>query len=122
MKFAVRNRPSPSRQGVAGPARVDRRASRLVSRLKPGEIAVVDLVDIDRATAQALIDAGAVGVVDAAAMISGRYPNLGPQMLVEAGLALADQAGPEIFSRLKDGVQLHLDNGVVRVGDELVDS
>ena len=45
----------------------------------PGEIAVVDHLDMDRAAAVALVDAGVVAVVNAAPSISGRYPNLGPR-------------------------------------------
>ena len=120
MKFAVRSRPAPSLPGVHGPARVHRRTASLLGRLHPGDIAVLDHVDMDRDTAQALIDAGVVAVVNASPMISGRYPNLGPELLVEAGVLLVDSAGGEIFDRLKDGTQVRLDGGVVHAGDLLV--
>ncbi len=120
MKFAVRSRPAPSLPGVHGPARVHRRTASLLGRLHAGDIAVLDHVDMDRDTAQSLIDAGVVAVVNASPMISGRFPNLGPERLVEAGVLLVDSAGPEIFDRLKDGTQVRLDGGVVYVGDTLV--
>src|SRR4051812_12208673 len=82
--------PPPPKAGWGGPARVDRRPRQLLPRLRPGDIAVVDHVDLDRATAQALVDAGVVAVVNAAPMISGRYPNLGPQVLVDGGVLVID--------------------------------
>jgi len=62
---------------VVGRCRVDRRTKALVQRLLPGEIAVIDHSDLDRVAAEALIEAGAVAVVNAAPSMSGRYPNLG---------------------------------------------
>ena len=120
MKFAVRSRPAPSLPGVHGPARVHRRTASLLGRLHAGDIAVVDHVDMDRETAQALIDAGVVAVVNASPMISGRYPNLGPELLVEAGVLVVDTAGSDVFDRLRDGTQVRIDGGVVFVGDTLV--
>lgn len=72
---------------------------------------------MDRETAQALIDAGVVAVVNASPMISGRYPNLGPELLVEAGVLVVDTAGSDVFDRLRDGTQVRIDGGVVFVGD-----
>jgi uncharacterized membrane-anchored protein len=53
-------------------------------------------------------------VVNAARSISGRYPNAGPAVLVEAGIPLLDAAGQEVFE-LSDGDQVQVDpDGVVR--------
>ena len=116
MKFAVRSRPAPALPGVHGPARIHRRTASVLGRLRPGDVAVVDHLDMDRDTAQALVDAGVVAVVNAGPMISGRYPNLGPERLVESGVLVLDNAGTEIFDRLKDGTDVRLDEGVVYVG------
>lgn len=120
MKFAVRSRPAPSLPGVHGPARVHRRTASLVPRLQAGDVAVLDHVDMDRETAQSLIDAGVVAVVNASAMISGRYPNLGPQLLVQSGVLVVDTAGSEVFDRLRDGTTVRIDGGVLYAGDSLV--
>jgi uncharacterized membrane-anchored protein len=122
MKFAVRSRPAPSLPGVHGPARIHRRTASVLGRLHEGDIAVLDHLDMDRDTAQSLIDAGVVAVVNASPMISGRYPNLGPERLVEAGVVVLDSAGPEIFDRLKDGAQVRIDGGMVYTGETLVSS
>ena len=94
-----------------------RRTASLLGRLHAGDIAVLDHLDMDRDTAQALVDAGVVAVVNAGPMISGRFPNLGPERLVESGVMVIDNAGVEIFDRIKDGAELRIDEGVVHVGD-----
>lgn len=120
MKFAVRSRPDQTLPGVQGPVRADRRVARLLPRVRPGDVAVLDHVDMDRATAQALVDAGVIAVVNAGPMISGRYPNLGPEVLAQAGVVLVDEVGPETFSHLKDGVGVRVHEGVLHVGGSVV--
>ncbi|MFC6094071.1 putative cytokinetic ring protein SteA [Saccharothrix lopnurensis] len=106
--------------GVTGVARVDRRAGDLLRRLEPGDIAVLDLVDVDRRTAEALVAAGVVGVVNASPSISGRFPNLGPEVLVEAGVRLVDGTGTGVLRDVKDGSRLRLHEGGVFAGDREV--
>lgn len=120
MKFAVRSRPAPSLPGVHGPARIHRRTASVLGRLHVGDIAVLDHPDMDRDTAQALIDAGVVAVVNASPLISGRYPNLGPERLVDAGVLVVDDAGGEVFDRIKDGTDIRIDGGVVHAGETVV--
>jgi uncharacterized membrane-anchored protein len=118
MKMAtLLTRNSSSRPGVVGTARVDRDIDRLLRRVEPGDIVVLDVLDLDRVTADALIDANIAGVVNASPSISGRYPNLGPEVLVANGITLVDEAGPEIFKKLKEGAKLRLHNGGVYAGD-----
>ena len=81
-------------------ARLDRRTKNLTKRLKPGDIAIIDHIDLDRVAADALIRSQVAAVVNVAPSISGRYPNLGPQVLMEAGIPLVDDVGP---GRLRPG-------------------
>ncbi|MFL6143590.1 MAG: putative cytokinetic ring protein SteA [Labedaea sp.] len=107
--------------GVTGIARVGRRTEALLRRVGPGDIAVLDQVDVDRATAVALIRAEVAGVVNVSPSISGRFPNLGPEMLLGAGIALIDGVGAEALRTIKDGVKLRLHDGAVYAGErELV--
>ncbi|MFD7659448.1 putative cytokinetic ring protein SteA [Actinosynnema sp. NPDC059797] len=106
--------------GVTGVARVDRRAGDLLRRLEPGDVAVLDLVDVDRRTAEALVAAGVVGVVNASPSISGRFPNLGPEVLVEAGVRLVDGVGTGVLRDVRDGAKVRLHEGGVFVGDREV--
>src|SRR4051794_10359274 len=104
--------------GIRGAARVDRRTSHLIARLRPGDIAIIDHQDMDRTTAQALVDAEVAAVLNAAPMISGRYPNLGPDVLIQAGIPVFDTFGGEIVSRVKDGTRLRVHDGEVFDGED----
>jgi uncharacterized membrane-anchored protein len=108
--------------GVHGTARVDRRVATLLPRLRPGDVAVVDVLDLDKATAQALAHAGVAAVVDASDLISGRFPNLGPELLHAAGIALVDRVGVTGLAAVKDGSTVRLHDGAVHVGDRVVAS
>jgi uncharacterized membrane-anchored protein len=91
-----------------------------VQRAQPGDIAVVDHEDLDRVSADGLIAAGIGGVVNAARSISGRYPNLGPLRLIEAGIPLVDSVGPLLLRKVRNGDLLRLDGDRVYDGDRLV--
>ncbi|GAA1151780.1 putative cytokinetic ring protein SteA [Kribbella jejuensis] len=106
--------------GVTGVVRLDRRTKNLTKRLRPGEIAVIDHVDLDRVSAEALVDCKVAAVVNVADSISGRYPNLGPEILVEAGIPLVDGVGREVFSILHEGERVRLDEGTLYRGHEAV--
>src|SRR4051812_2895946 len=114
---ALRSRNAGPRPGVTGPPRVDRDVDRLLRRIGPGAIVVMDALDLDRITADALVEANVVAVVNASPSISGRYPNLGPEVLVANGVTLIDEAGPEIFKKIKDGARIRIHNGGVYAGD-----
>ncbi|ACZ88788.1 putative cytokinetic ring protein SteA [Streptosporangium roseum] len=116
----LRRRKVTDLPGVTAVARIDRRTKGLTKRLRPGEIAIIDHVDVDRVSAEALVACGAASVVNVAAGISGRYPNLGPQIIVEAGVPFVDNASPELFERVKDGDLVRVHEGVVYLDDELV--
>ncbi|MBI2710187.1 MAG: hypothetical protein HYX34_10905 [Actinobacteria bacterium] len=114
-----RRRVDTAKSVVVGPARVDRRTKDLAKRLLPGEIAVIDHLDIDRVAADSLLDAGVGGVVNAARSISGRYPNTGPLLLVEAGVPLVDDVGADVMELIKEGDVVRLDGERVYVDGEL---
>ena len=114
------NRSQPELPGVAGTARVDRRTDALLRRIKTGEVAVLDQVDLDRGTAEALVAAGVVGVVNASASISGRFPTLGPEVLLGAGIPLVDGVGAETLHAIKDGSRVRLLDGGVYLGEKQV--
>lgn len=121
LKFPRMHRSRPDDlTGVTGRARLDRRTKNLTTRLCPGEIAIIDHQDLDRVSADALISRQVAAVVNVAPSISGRYPNLGPQLLVEAGIPLIDDVGPEVFTRVAEGETVRLQGEVLHLGDEIV--
>jgi len=106
--------------GVSGPARLDRRTKNLTKRLAPGDIAIIDHEDLDRVSAEALVHRQVAAVVNVAKSISGRYPNAGPQLLVEAGIPLLDQAGAEVFRLVSERKTVRLHEEKLYLGEEAV--
>ena len=109
----MRRRRSVDLPGVSGVARVDRRTKNLTKRLRRGEIAVIDHVDLDRVSAEALVACGAGAVVNVRPSVSGRYPNLGPEIIVEAGIPLVDSVGADLLTEIREGEFLRVDGNVV---------
>jgi uncharacterized membrane-anchored protein len=106
--------------GLTGVARLDRRTKTLTKRLQAGDIAIVDHVDIDRVSAESLVAAGVRGVVNVAPSISGRYPNLGPEILVSAGVVLVDAVGGDVFSEIAEGDVIRIDDDTIYLGERIV--
>lgn len=97
-----------------GIARLDKRTKDLTKRLGPDDVAIIDHVDMDRVSAEALLATGVEVVVNASPSISGAYPNVGPLLLTRGGVTLIDDVGPEIFECVSEG------DFVEVVGDEVI--
>jgi uncharacterized membrane-anchored protein len=106
----------PAEAGIDGTVRLGRRTKDLVKRLRPGEIAVVDHVNVDRIAAEELIATGVRAVINASRSSDGRYPNAGPLLLVRAGVTLIDVEGADPFELLEDGDEVTIAAGVLRRG------
>ena len=86
-----------------GPARLDRRTKHLVKRLEQGDIAIVDHADLDRVSAEELVEAGVRVVVNTSPSLTGRFPNPGPLLLVRGGVRLIDAPGADLFDSVSEG-------------------
>lgn len=106
--------------GVSGVARVDKRTKNLTKRLRPGEVAVIDHVDLDKVSAEALVACRPAAVVNASPSTSGRYPNLGPEILVSAGIPLLDDVGGEVMRKIQEGDSVHFEGEVLKRGETTV--
>jgi uncharacterized membrane-anchored protein len=106
--------------GIVAVARVDRRTKNITKRLKPGEIAIIDHSDLDRVSAEELTRRKVAAVVNAAVSITGRYPNLGPQLLLEAGIPVVDGVGQDVLVKVADGAVVRLDTETLYLGDTVV--
>lgn len=103
-----------------GTARLDHKTKDLVKRLEPGDIAIIDHQDIDRLSAEALLESGVELVINAARSISGTYPNLGPLLLLRGGVEIVDDVGPEIFEKVSEGDRIEVSHGRVFCRDKQV--
>ena len=86
-----------------GRARLGRRTKNLVQRLGPDDVAIIDHRDIDRVSAEELLESGVRVVVNVAPSQTGRFPNPGPLLLVRGGVRLIDAPGAPLFDELSDG-------------------
>src|SRR5689334_11432245 len=122
MRFATfRGARTGDRQpGVVGTARLDRRTKNLTKRLRPGDIAVIDHVDLDHVAAEALVGCGVAAVINVAPSVSGRYPNLGPEVLLSAGIPVIDDVGPDVFSQVREGDRVRVQDDTVYAFDGTV--
>ena len=96
---------------IRGVVRADRRTKRLVGRLQPGEIALIDHEDLDRLAAESLIERKVRAVLNVGASASGRYPNLGPLVLAAAGIPLIDGVAPDLFELVREGDLVEIEDG-----------
>ena len=120
MRLRQRTLREPDLPGISGTVRIDVRTKDLTKRLKPGDIAIIDHQDIDKVSAEAVLACRPVAVINAAHSITGRYPNMGPEILVDAGVPLLDNVGNDILLTLKDGQSARLDGDTLYLGDVVV--
>ena len=106
--------------GIVAVARVDSRTKVLVKRLAPGDIAIIDHADLDRVSADELIACKVAAVVNVTKSVTGRYPNLGPQLLLDAGIPLVDDVGREVLTRVTEGTLVRLDGHILYSGDQVI--
>jgi uncharacterized membrane-anchored protein len=102
---------------ITGTIKMDKRTKNLVKRLNPGEIAIIDHRDIDEVAAESLVEKKVLAVINADKSISGRYPNMGPSILCEAGIPIIDDVGKDIFDLLKENDKITIiDNEIYKDG------
>lgn len=90
----------------SGTAKLDKRTKRLVKRLGPDDIAIIDQEDIDRVSAEELLESGVRVVVNVATSATGQFPNPGPLALVRGGVRLIDAPGSDLFDEVREGESL----------------
>ncbi|GAB08362.1 hypothetical protein GOARA_009_00090 [Gordonia araii NBRC 100433] len=117
---AVLSRSQAHLPGTSGIARIDKDTKKLLERVGPGDIVILDEIDLDRITADQLVNAQVEAVVNASPSISGRYPNLGPEVLVASGITLLDDVGAEVFKKVRDGVKVRIHDDRLYIGERRV--
>lgn len=111
---------------LSGTAVLGRRTKDMVPRLGPATIPVIDHENLDRVSAEGLVEAGVRAVVNAANCSTGMYPNMGPIILARAGVYILDGVGGEVFDELENGEEIELrgdslyrDGSLVATGEHL---
>jgi len=106
--------------GIVANVRLDQKTKSLVKRLLPGEIAIIDHPDLDRVSADELIACKVAAVVNVARSVTGKYPNLGPQLLIDAGIPLVDDVGGDVLTKVTEGALVRLDGDTLYADDRIV--
>ncbi|WP_279106964.1 putative cytokinetic ring protein SteA [Mobiluncus curtisii] len=104
---------------LGGLVRIDTRTKNLTKRLGAGEVAVISHQDLDWVAAESLKAIEPAAVLNAEKSTSGRYPNQGPKVLIEAGIPLIDDLGSDIMS-LKEGQRVEIRDNQVFCEGKLV--
>ena len=105
---------------VHGPVRRGRRTKLLVKKLHRGEIAVIDHLNLDRVSAEDLIGAQVTAVLNCRSSSTGTYPNMGPLLLIQAGIPLVDLPDDGLFDMIRDGDPIELRGGDVLAAGQLL--
>lgn len=90
------------------------------AKLHEGDIAIVDAPDMSRAYAQRLIDSKVAAVVNLQQFTTGKVPNFGPQMLLDRGTLLVENAGLDLAKKVKNGKKGRIEDAKLYYGDRSV--
>ena len=105
---------------LTGHAKLDRTTKKLIKRLSADDIAIIDHTDLDRVSAEELLESGVRVVVNVAESQSGRFPNPGPLALVRGGVRLIDVTADDLFDKVHEGELLTVRGaGLYRNGTRL---
>jgi uncharacterized membrane-anchored protein len=110
----------PKIRSLQGSARLGRRTKLLTKRLRSGDVAIIDHAHLDRVSAEDMIAARVCAVINCQQSVSDRYPNMGPLLLTEAGIALIDVPDDSLFSACREGDVLEVHGGEVRRNGEVL--
>ncbi|MFV0632652.1 putative cytokinetic ring protein SteA [Demequina sp.] len=105
---------SASDRTVTGPLRIEASVRTLARRLRPGDIAVIDVLDLDQKAAESLAARQPAAVINVRSSMSGRFPTGGPRVLLDAGVVLIDDAGSGIQG-CADGAEAQIEGATVIV-------
>src|SRR6202167_6341554 len=106
--------------GIVAVARIDRKTKNITKRLNPGEIAIIDHSDLDRVSAEELIRRKVAAVVNASVSITGRYPNLGPKLLLQAGIPVVDGGAPDALVKVTERTTVRIAGETLYVSQTVV--
>lgn len=99
---------------------LDRSTKALCRRVQPGQIVVIDHPDLDELAAIALIEAKVRAVINTSSFLTGLYPALGAQRLLQAGLLLYQAAQPLLEPEEKTKTVLYEGDDTAIAGNQLL--
>ncbi|MFL6062934.1 MAG: putative cytokinetic ring protein SteA [Marmoricola sp.] len=119
MNFPHRRPKHDTLPGQVATVRFNRNLAALLPKIGPGDLVVTDQLDLDAETARSLAARRPFAVLNAASFISGRFANLGPAVLADAGVRLLEGRREQVLA-LRDGQELRLHEGTLYDGAVVV--
>jgi len=103
---------------IQGTCRLDPKTKNLIKRLRHGDIAIINHLDLDEVAADALMGRKVRAVINAASSISGHYPVLGADKIIKAGIPILDNVDARIMEIVKEGSRGELVGSTFRIGND----
>lgn len=93
---------------IKGIVKKDRVTKNLTSRLKTGDIALIDHKDIDEVAARSLVEKKVAGIINLGETISGKYPNQGPAIFMDFKIPVFECKEKSIFDDIEEGETIEI--------------
>jgi len=107
---------------ISGLARLDKRTKNLIPRLNSGDIAIIDHKDLDEVAAESLCQKKVGAVINCAPSISGRYPNLGPGILLKNNIPLYEVVTGDPFKQITENTPIKIIDEMLYIEGERIAS
>lgn len=102
-----------------GIIRKDNKTKNMIKRLKPGEIALINHKDLDEVAAMSLVEKKVKCIINVNKTISGKYPNQGPSVLLDANIPIFE-SDESLFDKIKEGEIVEIrDNEIIYNGEKI---
>jgi uncharacterized membrane-anchored protein len=101
-------------------AKKDSKTKNLVKRLNCGDIAVIKHRDIDEIAAWSLVEKKPKAIINTYPSMSGKYPNRGPAILLEAGIQMLDTYDELIFDVIEENSTVKILNEKLFIDDRYI--
>lgn len=102
---------------IKGKCKKDYKTKDLVTRILPGEIAIINHPDLDDLAAEALIKKRIKALINISPSLSGRYPAQGTKKILDAGIPVIDSIEPTLMEFAKEGAFIEIkENQICHLG------
>lgn len=98
---------------LSGSVKKDTKTKNLVKRLEYGDIALIKHKDIDEIAALSLVEKKPKAILNVKESISGKYPNKGPEILLNSGIKLIDLNNESLFDDIEEGSKIEIINNEI---------
>jgi uncharacterized membrane-anchored protein len=107
---------------IKGRLKKDKRTKNLTKRLKTGDIALIAHTDLDEVAALSLVEKKVKCIINVEETISGKYPNQGPSILLDANIPIFETKQKDIFDIVNEGDIIEIiEDEIIYKGNKIAD-